>query len=834
MTSITPITTNTTTSTPHGTPTLSLRSNRGEAKRIRGQNRRLTTAQPRKSLADLLFEAQSHYISHRYPQALALYLEAVCEHESVQACNSLYALYTAAKQERGLVRSDTRATRALIHALQIWARKRWPQANVSSDPIVSSLMNLEPLLQTIYATCEQQQSPTNHTHSQPTSPTSASSSEEKSRRRDLIESFFADGSSRFWRRGQMESRSQDSGESAHHHSRQGAMTDDNLALGGESEDDDESGSEISGSGESDDDGDESDVESFLDGEDDSDADSSEEELDPEQRGQATGEIEDIVQRLCQMIQKGVLGLDEPIVLDAIAMLQWIAHELASEADEHHKQERQESLLQQSSLGAIAPTGSPREFISGKSQDDADLQASPGLLLLIQPLQFSDADDEVASTANSVKRGSSPAPSRPLRHSTTSSVRSGSHHRGANLTPGQQALDLTFCRAMRIRIMSMLGWVHHQRHEYKYGAQAYAVCSEIMPKTGRIQVDTLQRKAAELMRHCQEMDLQQKRDAAGTSTSCSSGASINSIHSSSATLYQAFDISTPSTISTTETNSVCPLSAEGDHNSASTQQHHHVMASDAQVLEAAIRIASLAMESRRKPTVYEGAPVLAAEREARRASAHEEDPAPPLPSPTSSTASSTPKTHVKDEGYHQSPSFSRSVGSSKSRRSRSRSRGRVSADGSIKGYAQNSRALRIQTEPSLLSKTESRLTQVVTTGATSSSLFSRRPALGGHAHSMPQLQPSHHYHHLHHHHHRHLHHPKVQQPNRPKASGLVFGQPPKNPTQVTLSTCGHCGKKGTQMPLCVCKTTRYCNRDCRVADMEAHRATGCHAALIGGI
>ncbi|KAF9977073.1 hypothetical protein BGZ73_007045 [Actinomortierella ambigua] len=799
---------------------------------------RASYAQPRKSLADLLFEAQSHYISHRYPQALALYLEAVCDHESVQACNSLYALYTAAKQERGLVRSDTRATRALIHALQIWARKRWPQANVSSDPVISSLMNLDPLLKTIYATSDQQSSV--HPHqlqgSQPTSPTSASSAEGKPKRRDLIESFFADGSSRFWRKGRIEVRDHGSGESLHHHPRQGALTDDNLALGGESEDDEESGSETSGSDDIGDGGDESDVESLVDGRSDSDLDSGDEELDPEQRGQATGEIEDIVQRLCQMIQKGVLGLDEPIVMDAIAMLQWIAQALANEADEHHKQEHQEKLLQQSSLGAVAPTASPGGSNNNTNQNDVAPQAPSGLLLLIQPLQLSEVDDEMANPA---KQGSSPAPSRPLRHSTSSSVRSLAHHRGAHLTAGQRALDLTFCRAMRIRIMSTLGWVHHQRHEYKYGAQAYAVCSEIAPKTGRIQVDTLQRKAVELMRHCQEMDLQQQKDAGGASTVCSSGASINSVHSSSATLHQVFDISTPSTVSTTETGSVCPLSAEVDQNAPVLQQQQQqpILASEAQVLEAAIRIAGLAMESKLKPTVYEGGPVLAAEREARRVCVCEEEPSSPSPPPSAastSTATATMKVYSKDDNRSPSSPCPRPVETRESLRGRSRSRTRMSADGATKGGAHH--LLRIQTEPSLLAKGSS-LPKAIATGPQSSSSsslpFSRRPSLGNHAHSMPQQQPNQHQRHRHcpHSH----HHPKAQQQaSRPKASGLVFGQPPKNPTQVTLSTCGHCGKKGMQMPLCVCKATRYCNRDCRLADMEVHRSTGCHAALIGGI
>ncbi|KAF9572330.1 hypothetical protein BGW38_008536, partial [Lunasporangiospora selenospora] len=44
-------------------------------------------------------------------------------------------------------------------------------------------------------------------------------------------------------------------------------------------------------------------------------------------------------------------------------------------------------------------------------------------------------------------------------------------------------------------------------------------------------------------------------------------------------------------------------------------------------------------------------------------------------------------------------------------------------------------------------------------------------------------------------------------------------------------CGHCSQERVLMPLCVCKKVRYCNRDCRLADLANHRTTGCNAALI---
>ncbi len=50
-------------------------------------------------------------------------------------------------------------------------------------------------------------------------------------------------------------------------------------------------------------------------------------------------------------------------------------------------------------------------------------------------------------------------------------------------------------------------------------------------------------------------------------------------------------------------------------------------------------------------------------------------------------------------------------------------------------------------------------------------------------------------------------------------------------QKKVVKCGHCGQKRILMPLCVCKKVRYCNRECRIADLEAHRKTGCHAALM---
>ncbi|KAG0230159.1 hypothetical protein BGW41_002581 [Actinomortierella wolfii] len=794
---------------------------------------------------------------------MALYLQAVREHDSVQACNSLYALYTPSKQERGLVRSDTRATRALIHALQIWSRKRWPQqhqraSDVSTETTASilTLMNLEPMLEhcnDVLSTTGDHPSPSYHnqslhqpskqstTTSQLGSSTSPSSTETKSKRLDLLESFFADGSSRFWRKGRTDNRprSQDF-ETAHRHhrhhpsSQRGALTDDNMANSGESEDDEDES--MNGDSNSDiGDGDDginsgSDFDASLDEENGGGVDLSsnnedEEELDPEQRGQATGEIEDIVQKLCQMVQKGVLSLDEPIVMDAIAMLQWLAQQLAIEALELRKQERQENLLQQSSLGISSPRPAVNNsYVNGQSHHHNNATGAStdgGLLLLSQPLHFPDDDDEAVTNSGNPMKQISLAPSpRSARHG----------HRASYLMPDQRAIDQTFCRAIRIRIMSMLGWVHHQRREYKYAAQAYAVCSEVTPRTGRIQVDTLQRKAVELMRHCQEMELQQRKDDAAaavtavTTVCSSSGTSMNSVPFASASLHQTFDVSTPSTVSVAETSSsVCPLSVEGEQSLTLPQQSQEqqvVVADDAQVLEAAIRLASLAMESSFQPTVYEGGQVLAAEREARQRADL---------STVEVALAATSKVHNKGKIQQQSSIVSPMSNASKGRKSRGRSRARISMDTIAKSGSKHPSPIRHQTESNLvLGKTGSSITKATAIELPSS----HRPSMGSHSQSMPLLQPNHQHHRPHHHHHRHS--SKPQQASRPKASGLIFGQPPKNPTQIILSTCGHCGKTGTQMPLCVCKTIRYCNRDCRVADMQVHRASGCHAALIGGI
>ncbi|KAG0377824.1 hypothetical protein BGX24_005377 [Mortierella sp. AD032] len=378
--------------------------------------------QPPKTLQDILLLAQSHYISHRYVQALSLYKLAAEHHHSLPACSSLYALYTSTQTGSGLVRSDTKAALILIHALRIWTARRWSISAATS----SGGSSVRSKTQDDYDELEEY-------FAHPRKPTRPHKQQQQQQRRSL--STGATVTLHRTTKEQLVVPSNNknaiaqSMESEYRHPQFLNWRDDEAAVAeihrysegseGESNSDDNENDSEEEDCDSDSEGDDSDLNTDQDDSDDNinnsddeDEDDEEQEKEEEARrlGFATGEIEDIIQKICHMIQKGVLGLDEPVLVEAISMLRKIERGLQQEA-EALKAER----------------------------------------------------------------------ARPKNASI------------AKLSTKEQDTDLLFACAIRIRVMFTLGWVHQQKGEYHYGAQAYGVCSEIS-STGKRLLDSLQHQA----------------------------------------------------------------------------------------------------------------------------------------------------------------------------------------------------------------------------------------------------------------------------------------------------------------------------------------------------
>ncbi|KAF9154549.1 hypothetical protein BG015_000625, partial [Linnemannia schmuckeri] len=462
--------------------------------------------QPPKTLQDILLLAQSHYISHRYVQALSLYKLAAEHHHSLPACSSLYALYTSNQTGSGLVRSDTKAALILIHALRIWTARRW-----STSTRIEPTGSMRSRTQDDHDELEEY-------FAHPRKPTRQQSRQHKQQqqqRRSLstgaTASFRPTKEQLMTLPGNNKALAQ-SMESEYRHPQFLNWRDDETAAEIHKESEGPEGeSERSGD---DDDSEEDDNDEECEGDqadldtdqgegdnDDDNGDDEEHEKEEEARriGLATGEIEDIIQKICHMIQKGVLGLDEPVLVEAVSMLRKIERGLHQEA-EAIKAERARSV----SL-----------FTSSLSGGPSDEAASRPALLLTQGVDLSFLDlgspDDDGSTSSQTQAQAQPM-SRSIRQRTGRNFTSPpplshgsslispplSKHSPMNasiakLTTKEQESDHLFACAIRIRVMFTLGWVHQQKGEYYYGAQAYGVCSEI-PATGKRLLDSLQHQA----------------------------------------------------------------------------------------------------------------------------------------------------------------------------------------------------------------------------------------------------------------------------------------------------------------------------------------------------
>ncbi|KAF9115878.1 hypothetical protein BGX27_005944 [Mortierella sp. AM989] len=670
--------------------------------------------QPPKTLQDILLLAQSHYISHRYVPALTLYKLAAERHHSLPACCSLYALYTSTLNVPGLVRSDTKATQILIHALHIWIARRWSSSRLVDNGSKRSETRDElDELEEYFAHPKRPTRSQRRIHSDGarlTIPT-RKQTERTNRTKGVAASIESEYRTPLHFANQNTSQMEVSGEVS------------------ETEPESES--------ENDEDDDSDPCESYDDCDEcDDDDDVEEKEEEARRIGLATDEIEDIIQKLCSMIQKGVLGLDESVLVKAVSTLRVIDRGLCKEA-EAWKQEQARS----------------KSMFSSESANSA----GPGLLLTqgidLSFLNFSPEEDNVFSIIQS--RSISPRPQE-QRHRTSAlpppitkpaaSPEPKSNPTNpaiTNLPSGEREQDRALSRAIRIRIMFTLGWVHQQKGEYNYGAQAYGVCSEIA-MTGKRQLSILQQQAMVHRQTC----LKLQKEA------------------------QELIVTTKPIQIREQKRSV----NKGTGSSGTTM-----------------------------PDV----PVLTSFETSNSAS-----------TPISvSTSASTPT--VSNHSGISSPS---SIASSDSGSMSIRGSGPISSLSAAMWSSSLFRLTHSSETASLKSKPKSK--SVPTLHRSKSLLLeSKVKAIETIVSPKEIKEPQQHQKHHHHHHHpRAQHRTKTQQSPTPVLT--MSGH------QKKAVKCGHCGQSRILMPLCVCKKVRYCNGECRLANLETHRLTGCHAGRIG--
>ncbi|KAF8931990.1 hypothetical protein BGZ58_007302 [Dissophora ornata] len=661
--------------------------------------------EPPKTLQDILLLAQSHYISHRYIPALTLYKLAAERHHSLPACSSLYALYTSTLNLPGLARSDTKATHILIHALRIWTARRWSSSRLDeSGSMRSQTRDEHDELEEYFAHPRR----IARTQQKPISGTSIPSRRQTDPQSRSIGVVAQSVESEYRTPLHLTSRSNVdlSGEE-----------DENLdeESGNESEDDDCDSCE---------DCDSDDCDEYDEGTED---DEQEREEQARRIGVATEEIEGIVQKLCSMIQKGVLALDEPVLVDAVSTLRKIERGLSKEAEAWTQELAKSRSLFTSTL-------------SGNATDEAT-STRPDLLLTqgidLSFLNFSPVDVLPVAKPQPVRRSTQLSP--PERLPTPVSpefVGSPANSAISSLPSDEQEQDQTMCRAIRIRVMFTLGWVHQKKNEYHYGAQAYGVCSEI-PTTAKRLLNALQHQASVQKQVCRALEAEEQekskselihaqeprtnvapslsssssKSSSKTSTKGTSASSASSIYNSSETSTTAThpDISSPSSLAGSDS---APASIRGPISS----------------LSAAMWNSGL-FRSGSSPSV------LSAKKEA---------------SPKSNSILDL----QRSSNLHRSKSLHE-----------------------------------LKVDPSG--------TAVAT-----------------------EAKDSHHHHH---------HHPRVQQGSKGhqhQAPVLTMSGHHKK-----VVKCGYCGQKRVLMPLCVCKKVRYCNGECRRADLDTHRLTDCPATKI---
>jgi len=655
--------------------------------------------QPYKSLQDILLLAQSHYISHRYVPALTLYKLAAEKHHSLPACSSLYALYTSTANVPGLVRSDTKATHILIHALRIWTARRWSSSRRMLDS-PGSRGSMRSRAQDEYDELEEYfvhrrrssckgrrqsrasipvKNPAGHKRHAPTSIAAL-----------VPESFESEY------RTPMHLRAQENPAQS------------------ESEDDESS------SGEEEEDDEDCDDRSECDGCDECEGGDEEHEKEEEARriGLATTEIEDIIQKLCLMIQKGVLALDEPVIVDAVSTLRKIERGLSQEAEVWKQQQSRSKSL----------------FGSTLSSDHNGSALRPDLLLTqgidLSFLNLSPEEDAPISQGlpgRSDGERSRHSPKAVATEPKTSPVNAAI----SNLPLTEQERDQDMCRAIRIRVMYTLGWVHQQKGEYHYGAQAYGVCGEIA-RMGKRPLDSLQQQARVQKQTCKDLEIKAKEQAvlesirlqemkevesrkASLASSSPKPSTKRSSTSCASSIYTTTDseISSPSSVSSAE-SATTPSRASSTISSLSAVWGSSLFRSNSQKSVAAA--VAGAQETSKKST--------------------------PIP--------------------------------------------------------------KLQRSKSLLLELKSKPVEI--------------PAA-------TETKDSHH----------HQHHPRAQ--HRTKESQQLRQQSmpilPMAAHRENAVNCGHCGQTRTLMPLCACKKVRYCNGECRLADLAMHRLTGCRAARLAG-
>ncbi|KAF9135923.1 hypothetical protein BGX30_011390 [Mortierella sp. GBA39] len=716
-----------------------------------------------KTLQDILLLAQSHYISHRYVQALSFYKLAAEHHHSLPACSSLYALYTSNQTGSGLVRSDTKAALILIHALRIWTARRW-----STSARIEPTGSMRSRTQDDHDELEEY-------FAHPRKPTRQQSRQHKQQLRRSL-STGATASFRPTREqlladpGNKNALAQ-SMESEYRHPqflnwRDEAMAEiHNESRGSEGESESSEDDDDSEEDNSDDEceGDQADLDTdqeVNDHDDDGDDEGQEKEEEARRIGLATSEIEDIIQKICHMIQKGVLGLDEPVLVEAVSMLRKIERILHQEA-EAIKAERARSV----SL-----------FTSSLSSGTSDEAVSRPALLLTQGVDLSfldlgspddDGSDHLTQAQTQPmgrsirqRQGRDFTSPTPLTHGSSLVSPPLSKHSPMNasiarLSTKEQETDHLFACAIRIRVMFTLGWVHQQKGEYHYGAQAYGVCSEI-PATGKRLLDSLQHQANVQRWTCKAFEHKAQEQVEATKRRA---------------VEAEDEEDSASHVAVAPTGAATPTPIEGKKkNTPATRSppSRNTIESSASSLFTSSQPSTGGSRRHHRPDISSPSSLSGSESESASTSIHGR----------SSSASAV-------------SSFSAAIWSSGLFRSNSKT-----STSSLPFKV--SAGLKIQTvlDPPVAIETKDRRHR----GRTSKSEGNK------------------------HQHQKHQHKQQQQRQAGTGVGGLPTPVMTMTGHQNQIVKCGHCGQRRALMPLCVCKKVRYCNLECRLAHLETHRST----------
>ncbi|KAF9430989.1 hypothetical protein BGZ94_000935 [Podila epigama] len=741
-------------------------------------------------------------------------------HHSLPACCSLYALYTSTRNEPGLVRSDTKAAQILIHALRIWTARRWSTSRLlDSDH-------------------EEENDGDAAMTGSPSTMTTATFAAAESRRRSKIkddhnelEEYFAHSKPWSSSRGLHGSSSRSRNSSGAHDQMQQRQkqqgrregirkgtTGQNIpirsqrqlstvfgkspsesvyseyrttgsflhpSVGHSSEitfdnqkehreypcqstrDDVQNESGKDSDYDNDDDADEmfDEEESYEDSCDEREDEEHAKEEEARRIGLATSEVEDIVQKMCAMIQKGVLALDEPVVVEAVAMLRKIERGLSREAEAWKQHlERSKSLFESSLSGGNLPL--KENLLLTQGVDLSMLNLSP----IAQQDEHTMPQKSTALSGQMTRTTVPPC---------VSSKQNPANWSIQNKPAREQEVDRAMCRAIRIRVLFTLGWVHQRMGKYHLGAQAYGLCSEITPKTGKRPLDSMQQEATVQKFTCRafekkaleqaqkeeaerkeqqqhEQQLQQQQQKQRNHLDTQSEAVAIAVNCSGSTTKNVNPLPAPSRSSSTGPSSVTSQGIDISSPSSPSSSESSVLPSiHGPTISSLTAWSSGLFKLANRPKT-----------------------------------GSVPGTKRQEDLYRQSsqPMLDQhhqktlhNSHSSSLRRSRSVNTG-----------------LKINTLDALL-----------VSAIEAKDKDSNRPHM--------QQRPS---------------TPARSPTNNQQSSSTLLLTMTAHQTQVVK--CGHCAEQRVLMPLCVCRKVRYCNQACRLADMEAHRKTGCHAALLGSV